>query len=99
MGSRSSRWRCCCQLVGREDGLDGGATQHLAADGFSDPANVTPDPDLEPDGIVVAVITLAAVDAARCDTCKLFEIGNDGTERVAVTGIAVQGPGHRGATC
>jgi hypothetical protein len=34
-----------------------------------------------------------SVDAARCDTCELFEIGDDGTERVAVIGIAVQSLG------
>ena len=33
------------------------------------------------------------MDAARCDTCELFEIGDNGTERVAVIGIAVQGLG------
>src|SRR6476660_7148178 len=73
--------------------LDGGATPHLAADGFGDTANLTADPDLEPVGIVVATIALVAVDAARCDTCELFEVGDDGTERVAVIGIAVQGLG------
>src|SRR4051812_48501820 len=58
--------------------LDGGATPHLAADGFGDAANLAADPDLEPVGIVVAAIALVAVDAARCDTCELFEIGDDG---------------------
>ena len=52
-----------------------------------------PDPDLEPIAIVVAAIALVAMDAARCDTCELFEIGDDGTERMAVLGIAVQGLG------
>src|SRR5512133_2406128 len=73
--------------------LDGSATPHLATDGLGDTANLAADPDLEPVGIVVAAIALVAVDAARCDTCELFEIGDDGTERVAVIGIAVQGLG------
>ena len=73
--------------------LDGGATPHLAANGFGDTANLAADPDLEPVGIVVAAITLVAVDSACCDTCELFEIGDDGTEGVAVVGIAVQGLG------
>ena len=70
--------------------LDGGATPHLAADGFGDAANLAADPDLDPVGIVVAAVALVAVDAAHCDTCELFEIGDDGTERVAVIGIAGQ---------
>ena len=73
--------------------FDGGATPHLAADGFGDTAHLAADPDLKPVGIVVAAIALVAVDAARCDTCELFEIGDDGAERVAVIGIAVQGLG------
>ena len=73
--------------------LDGGATPHLATDGFGDTANLAADPDLEPVGIVVAAVALVAVDAAHCDPCELFEIGDDGTERVAVLGIAVQGLG------
>jgi hypothetical protein len=73
--------------------LDGGATPHLAADGFGDTANLAADPDLEPVGIVVAAVALVAVDAARCNTSELFEVGDDGTERVAVIGIAVQGLG------
>src|SRR6478672_9262102 len=67
-----------------DHGLNGGATPHLAADGFGDTAHLAADPDLEPVGIVVAAIALVAVDAARCDTCELLEIGDDGTERVAV---------------
>src|SRR5205814_4843367 len=51
------------------------------------------DPDLELVGIVVAAIALVAMDAAHCDTCELFEIGNRRTERVAVIGISVQGFG------
>jgi len=52
-----------------DHGLNGGATPHLAADGFGDTAHLAADPDLEPVGIVVAAIALVAVDAARCDTC------------------------------
>lgn len=62
--------------------LDGGATPHLATDRFGDTANLAADPDLEPVGIVVAAVALVAVDAARCNTCELFEVGDDGTERV-----------------
>ncbi|KRR01952.1 hypothetical protein CQ10_41300 [Bradyrhizobium valentinum] len=58
--------------------LDSGTTPHLAVDGFGDAANLAADPDLEPVGIVVAAIALVALDAARCDTCELFEIGDDG---------------------
>src|SRR6478735_5392968 len=70
----------------------------VAAHCFGDAANLAADPDLEPVGIVVAAIALVAVDAARCDTCELFEIGDDGTERVAVIGIALQGPWHAART-
>src|ERR1700732_391051 len=73
-----------------DHGLDGGAASHLAADGLGDPADLSADPYLEPVGIVVAAIALVAVDAAYRDTCELFEIGDDGTERVAVIGVAVQ---------
>ena len=73
-----------------DHGLDGGATAHLAADGFGDPADLAADPDLEPVGIVVAAIALVAVDAADRNTCELFEIGDDGTERMAVIRVAVQ---------
>ena len=73
--------------------LDGGAPPHLAADDLSDPAGLAADPDLEPIGIVVAAIALVAVDAAHRNTCELFKIGDDGTERVAVIRVAVQGLG------
>ena len=49
-----------------------------------------PNPDPEPVGIVVAAIALVAVDAADSNTCELFEISDDGTERVAVVRIAMQ---------
>jgi len=71
-----------------DHGLDGGATAHLATDGFGDPADLAADPDLEPVRIVVTAIALVAMDAAHCGTCELFEIGDDGTERVAVIRIS-----------
>ncbi len=67
--------------------LDGGATPHLAADGFGDTANLAAGPDLKLIWIVVAAVALVAVDAARCNTSELFEVGDDGTERVAVIGL------------
>ena len=73
-----------------DHGLDGGAATHLAADGLGDTMDLTTDPDLEAVGIVVAAIALVAVDAALGDTRQLFEIGDDGTERVAVIRVAMQ---------
>src|SRR2546429_6570165 len=73
-----------------DDGFDGGAPAHLAADGLGDTPNLAADPDLEPVRIVVAAIALVAVDAADRDTCKLFEIGDDGAESVAIIWVAVQ---------
>ena len=67
-----------------DHGLDGGAAAHLAADGFGGPADLAADPDLEPVGIVVAAIALVADGRGHCDTCELFEVSDDGTERVAV---------------
>ena len=67
-------------------GLDGSSASHLAANDFCDAADLAANPDPEPVGIVVAAIALVAVDAARCDTCELLEIGDDGTERVAFIG-------------
>jgi hypothetical protein len=52
--------------------------------GFAEPTDLAADPDLEKIGIVVAAIPLCAVDAAHCDTYEIFEIGDDGTERVTV---------------
>src|SRR5262249_36040936 len=48
------------------------------------------DPDLEPVRIVVAAIAVVAMDAADRDTCKLFEIGDDGAESMAIIWVAVQ---------
>ena len=73
-----------------DHGLDGRPAPHLAADGFGDAADLAGDPDPEPVGIVVAAIALVTMDAVHRDTCELFEIGDDGTERVAVIGVAVQ---------
>src|SRR5262249_50737475 len=77
-----------------DDGFNGGAPAHLAADGLGDTPDLAADPDLEPVWIVVAAIALVAVDAADRDTCKLFEIGDDGAERVAIIRADVQ---RRGA--
>src|SRR6476661_7971169 len=44
-------------------------------------------------GIVVTAIALVAVDAADGNPCKPFEIGDDGTERMAVVRVAMQGFG------
>jgi hypothetical protein len=71
----------------------GGATPHLAADGFGDTANPAADPDGERVGTGVAAIPLVAVDAGRCDAYELFAIGDDGIELVAVIEIAVRGLG------
>jgi len=70
-----------------DDGFDGSSAAHLAADGVGDTPDLTGDPDLEPVPIVVAAIALVAVDAAECNTCELFEIGDDGTESVAIYGL------------
>jgi hypothetical protein len=71
----------------REDGFDGGAPAHLAADGLGDTPDLAADPELEPVRIVVAAIALVAVDAADRDNCKLFEIGDDGAESVPSYGL------------
>jgi len=73
-----------------DDGFDGGAPAHLTADGLGDAADLAADPDLEPVRIVVAAIALVAVDAADRDTRKLFKIGDDGAESVAIIWVAVQ---------
>ena len=73
-----------------DHGLDGSSASHLAANDFCDAADLAANPDPEPVGIVVAAIALVAVDAADSNTCELFEISDDGTERVAVVRIAMQ---------
>src|SRR5205807_7957646 len=42
------------------DGFDGGATAHLAANGLGDTPDLAGDPDLEPVRMVVAAIALVA---------------------------------------
>jgi hypothetical protein len=71
-----------------DHGLDGGAATHLAADGLGETTDLTTDPDLEAVRIVVAAMTLVAVDVAHGDIRQLFEDGDDGTERVAVIRVA-----------
>src|SRR3984885_3968319 len=41
----------------------------------------------------MAAIALVAMDAAHRNTCELFEVDDDGSERVAVIRVAVQGLG------
>src|SRR6266567_613700 len=72
------------------DGFDGGATAHLAANGLGDTPDLAGDPDLEPVRMVVAAIALVAVDAADRNTCELFEIGDDGAECMAIIWVTVQ---------
>ncbi len=72
-----------------DHGLDGSSASHLAANDFCDAADLAANPDPEPVGIVVA-IALVAVDAADSNTFELFEISDDGNERVAVVRIAMQ---------
>jgi hypothetical protein len=67
-----------------DHGFDGGSASHLAADGLCYTPDLAGDPDLEPVRIVVTAIALVAVDAADLDTRELFEIGDDGTEGMAV---------------
>src|SRR5260370_26945875 len=76
-----------------DHGFDGGATAHLATDGFGDPADLAADPDLEAVGKGVTAIALVAVDAADSNPCKPFEIGDDGPARMAGVRAAMQGFG------
>jgi hypothetical protein len=76
-----------------DHGLDSSSASHLAANGFCNAADLAANPAPEPVGIVVAAIALVAMDAAdsnNSNTCELFEINDDGTERVAVVRIAMQ---------
>ena len=73
-----------------DHGLDSSSASHLAANDFCDAVDLAANPDPEPVGIVVAAIALVAVDAADSNTCELFEISDDGTERVADVRIAMQ---------
>ena len=73
-----------------DDRLDGSAAPHLAADRGGDPADLAGDPDPEPVRVIVAAIPLVDVDAAGLDAGEFFQIGDDGAQRVAVIGIAME---------
>lgn len=73
-----------------DDGFDGGASLHLAFDGGGGIADPAGDPDLESVGMIVAAIALVDMDALGRDTNKLFHVGDDRAERVAIERIAVQ---------
>lgn len=73
-----------------DHGLDGSAAAHLAADGAGDAADLACDPDLEAVGVIVAAVAPVDVDAAHRDAGERLQLGDDGTERVAVIGITVQ---------
>src|SRR5262249_42513841 len=60
------------------------------ADGLGDAPDLAADPDLEAVRIVVTAISLVAVDSVDRNACELFEIGDDGTERMAIIRVAVQ---------
>lgn len=76
-----------------DDGLDGRATLHLAADGSRDAADLTRDPDPEPMRVIVAAIPFVDMDAASLHASELLHVGDHGAERVPVEGIAMQGLG------
>ena len=73
-----------------DDRLDGGSALHLAADGGGDAADLAGDPDPEPVGMAITAITLVDVDAAGLDAGELLQIGDDGTEGMAIIRIAMQ---------
>ena len=73
-----------------DDRFDGSAAPHLAADRGGDPADLAGDPDPEPVRVIVAAITLVDVDAAGLDAGELLQIGDDGTEGMAIIRIAMQ---------
>ncbi len=73
-----------------DDGLDGGAALHLAADGSGDAPGLTADPDAELVGMFVAAIALVDMDAAGLDTREPFQVLDHRLERVAIIGVAVQ---------
>src|ERR1700756_3776596 len=88
--SRPLRWLRRIRWSSLRWPITGSTAAHLAADGFGDPADLAADPDFEPIGIVVAAISLVAVDATHRDTGEGLKIGDDGTERVTVVWIAMQ---------
>ena len=73
-----------------DDGLNRCTASHLAADRGRDPADLAGDPDPEPVGVAMAAITLVDVDAAGLDAGELLQIGDDGTEGMAVIRASVQ---------
>src|SRR5215469_8128932 len=73
-----------------DDGLDGGAAPHLAADGGGDPADLAGDPDPEPVRVIMAAVPLVDMDAAGLDASELLQVGNDGAQGMAVIRIAVR---------
>ncbi len=76
-----------------DDGLDSRATLHLATDGSGDAADLTRDPDPEAMRVVVTAIPFVDVDTASLHAGELLHVGNHGTERVTIEGIAMQGLG------
>src|SRR5262249_134605 len=78
-----------------DDGFDGGAPAHLAADGLGDTPDLAADPDLEPVWIVVAAIALVAVDTADRDPCKTFQIGDGAAGGGGIIWVAVEGLGMK----
>jgi len=73
-----------------DDGLDGGAALHLAADGGGDAADLAGDPDPELVRMIVAAIALVDMDAAGLDAGKPLDAGDDRSEGMAVIWIAMQ---------
>jgi hypothetical protein len=73
-----------------DERLDRGSAFHLSADGSGDAPHLAADPDPELVRMVVAAIALVDMDAAGLDAGEPLQIGDDGTEGVAVEGIAVQ---------
>jgi len=76
-----------------DDRLDSRATLHLATDGSCDAADLTRDPDPEPMRVVVTAISFVDVDTASLHPGELLHVGDYGTERVPIEGIAMQGLG------
>ncbi len=58
-----------------DDGFDGGATAHLAADGLGDTPDLAADPDLEPVRIVVAAIASCVVTVGQWNAAAKAEQG------------------------
>ena len=73
-----------------DDGLDGGAALHLAANGGGDPADLARDPDPELVRVIVAPVSLVDMNAPGLDAGELLEIGDNGTEGMAILRVSVQ---------